>query len=45
MNLAEFMRDARVEEDALGRSRLARVNMSNDADVPNLAHCCFLGCH
>jgi hypothetical protein len=34
MHLADTVRDARIEEDALGRRRLAGVNVRHDPDVP-----------
>jgi hypothetical protein len=34
MHLADTVGDARIEEDALGRRRLASVNVRHDPDVP-----------
>src|SRR5690606_23759952 len=34
MDFADLVRDARVKKNALGRRRLARVNVGRDADVP-----------
>ena len=34
VDLADLVRDAGVEKDALGRGRLARVDVRGDADVP-----------
>jgi hypothetical protein len=34
MNLDNLVGDARVEEDALGRGRLAGIDVRHDADVP-----------
>src|SRR5690606_18462712 len=34
MDFADLVRDARIEKDALGRRRLARVYVGRDADVP-----------
>jgi hypothetical protein len=33
MDLAYLVGNARVEKNALGRGRLARVNMGHDADI------------
>jgi hypothetical protein len=35
MHLAHAMDDTGIVQDALGRRRLARINMGNNADVPN----------
>jgi hypothetical protein len=34
VDLADLVRDAGVEKDALGRGRLPRVDVRGDADVP-----------
>jgi hypothetical protein len=44
MHLADTVRDARIEEDALGRRRLAGVNMRHDPDVPATIQRCS-ACH
>src|SRR5206468_3497978 len=49
VHLAHLVDPARIEEDALGRGRLPGINVSHDADVPNLveritpSHFCL--CH
>jgi hypothetical protein len=35
MDLTDLVGHAGVVEDAFGHGRLARVNVGNDADVPN----------
>ena len=39
VHLAEFARHARIEQDALGRCGLAGVDVSHDADIPDLVKC------
>jgi hypothetical protein len=34
MHFADTVRDARIEENALGGSRLSGVNVRHDSDVP-----------
>jgi hypothetical protein len=34
VHLADTVRDARIEEDALGRRRLTGVNVRHNPDVP-----------
>ena len=34
VHLTDTVRDARIEEDALGRRRLAGVDVRHDSDVP-----------
>ena len=34
VDLADLVRDARVEQDALGRRRLAGIDVRHDADIP-----------
>ena len=40
VHIPKTMRHPSVKEDALGRRRLARINMGDDANVPNLLHAC-----
>jgi hypothetical protein len=35
VHFTDFVYTARVEEDAFGRRRLARIDVRNDADVAN----------
>jgi len=44
VHLADTVRDARIEEDALGRRRLAGVNVRHDPDVPATIQRCS-ACH
>jgi hypothetical protein len=34
MHFADAVRDARIEEDAFGRSRLSGVDVRHDSDIP-----------
>ena len=44
VHLADTVRDARIEEDALGRRRLAGVDVRHDSDVPATIQRCS-ACH
>jgi hypothetical protein len=39
VDLADLVRLAGVEQDALGRRRLARIDVGHDPDVPGLLEC------
>ena len=44
MHLADTVRDARIEQDALGRRRLSGVDVSHDPDVPAMVQS-YSACH
>ena len=44
VDLADLVVDAGVVEDALGRRRLAGIDVGHDADVANLAQVSFGHC-
>jgi hypothetical protein len=44
VHLSDTVRDARIEQDALGRRRLPGVDVSHDADVPTFCES-YCACH